>query len=191
MLRKPKYNLIGVSGKARAGKDLFADTLNQVMRDLGYETYQVKKYADPLKNICRILTGSENWETSEDKHEMLDSYGVSKREFMQIIGTECIREKFPNAWLNATLSKYDGSTPWIITDVRFPNEVKAIEDRGGLLIRIESTRWDGGAGNHTSETALDEYPFENIVYNNTSVEDYIEKVTQFAYQDISVAAQVV
>lgn len=41
--------------------------------------------------------------------------------------------------------EYDTKVPvypnWIIPDVRFPNEVKAIEDRGGFVIRINRNRY--------------------------------------------------
>ncbi len=35
---------------------------------------------------------------------------------------------------------------WIITDVRFPNEAKAIKDRGGIVIRVNRDSWKPKAG---------------------------------------------
>lgn len=89
---------------------------------------------------------------------------------------------------------------WIITDCRFPNEAKAIEERGGILIRVERPdrrralcpdcgktereQADGcheafcykGRPQHASETALDNYPFKHTIYNNGTIEELIEKV---------------
>lgn len=85
------------------------------------------------------------------------------REFLQKLGTEAIRNQVhPNAWVNALFADYNkGSqcncivyqesqgcyhcdytgydiipSKWLITDVRFPNEYKAIKDRGGIIIRV-------------------------------------------------------
>lgn len=86
---------------------------------------------------------------------------------------ECIRKEpilYPN---------------WVITDVRFPNEVLPID----LLIRVNrpTTKRVGGTDDepsvigtiqsaHPSETALDTYPFKTIIQNDGSIEDLIEKV---------------
>ena len=35
---------------------------------------------------------------------------------------------------------------WIITDVRFPNEAKAIKDRGGIVIRVDRNSWKPKSG---------------------------------------------
>jgi len=132
----------------------------------------------------------------------------------------------PNIWINALFGDYtkhqryergtetvgltDGETvvdykipnieydypSWIITDVRFPDEVKAIEDRGGVVIRVNRLQEDklaielyaknhpiGGKMletynkfNHPSETALDSHPFEIVVENNGTIQELVEKI---------------
>lgn len=79
------------------------------------------------------------------------------RLLLQIIGTECIRDKVhPNAWVNALFADYKyeihrSEVPtraagfidqhvypnWIITDMRFPNELEAVKSRGGITIRVD------------------------------------------------------
>ena len=81
---------------------------------------------------------------------------LTPRELLQIIGTECIRDKVhPNAWVNALFADYKyeihrSEVPtraagfidqhvypnWIITDMRFPNELEAVKSRGGITIRV-------------------------------------------------------
>ena len=69
---------------------------------------------------------------------------------------------------------------WIITDMRFPNEMQAVKDRGGITIRVSRT------GIHTpkiedlhpSETALDNYEFDYHIDNSDTIEDIIEKVRE-------------
>ena len=71
---------------------------------------------------------------------------------------------------------------WIITDVRFSNEAKAIKEKGGILIRINRPQYlDNGLvirkDEHLSETALDDYDgFDYVIENDGTVQDLIDKV---------------
>ena len=124
----------------------------------------------------------------------------------------------PNIWVNALFANYDkylefciqnelsklkdksmmgGFSPnrssfelpnWIITDVRFPNEVQAIQDRGGIVIRVNRIAGSVLINNdthsvtdhqHPSETALDDCnDFDYVIENDGSIEDLIDKVKQ-------------
>lgn len=66
---------------------------------------------------------------------------------------------------------------WIITDVRMPNEVQAIKDRGGILIKVDKeTEYED---NHISETALDDYDgWDYVIDNNGTLEELIDKVEE-------------
>lgn len=111
---------------------------------------------------------------------------MTPRLLLQLIGTECGRKIIhPNVWVNATMSEYkplftyddeytgdednnsftEGTAyaNWIIPDVRFPNEVQAIKDRDGYVVKI----WDdcvGHTGDHESETSLDHIPNSSYDY---------------------------
>ena len=92
------------------------------------------------------------------------------------------------------LYELDGPLPqpnWIITDVRFSNEVKAIKDRGGIIIRVnkEPFKWfDVDAyevetgkkvervSEHISEKALDNSIPDYTVTNNDTVRELILQV---------------
>ena len=69
---------------------------------------------------------------------------------------------------------------WIITDMRFPNEMEAIVKRGGLTIKVirpvEKSKTT--ARLHPSETALDKATFDYEIINDGSVDDLIAKVRQ-------------
>lgn len=78
---------------------------------------------------------------------------------------------------------------WIITDCRFPNELKAIKDRKGITIRVNRTEYkgirmhykDGSSEDfpvkeHESETALDNSEFDYIINNFKGIEELINKV---------------
>lgn len=81
----------------------------------------------------------------------------------------------------AEVYKHEIISPnWIITDVRFPNELEAIKKRNGIVIRVN--RYDitgqGKLNPHTSETALDDADFDYVLDNYGTVEDLIDEVEE-------------
>jgi len=71
---------------------------------------------------------------------------------------------------------------WVISDVRFPNEAKAIKDRDGILIR--SNRNIESESIHESETALDKYnDWDYIIENNGTIDELIIKVKEILIKE--------
>jgi len=116
---------------------------------------------------------------------------LTPRRILQLLGTEAGREIIhPLIWINALMSEYvakgvptraDSYYPnWIITDLRFKNELKAVKDRGGITIRVErpNERETDASERalHPSETALDNFKFDYVVYNTGTIEDLIKKI---------------
>lgn len=149
--------IIGVSGKIFSGKD----TVGRIIQILDPKNkWEIKKYADPLKDVICILIGCtrEQLESQAFKDSYLSSewdlplkkYTV--RKLLQEVGTDAIRNVIhTNAWVNALFNKYkeyddiqvNSIYPilhkypnWIITDCRFINEAEAIKKRGGVVIRV-------------------------------------------------------
>jgi hypothetical protein len=105
-----------------------------------------------------------------------------------MIGTNALRHHFhPNIWVNALFADYKPTGEfntihdatiypnWIITDVRFPNELKACQDRGAITIRINSER--SPASEHESETALDDAFFDYVITNDGTLEQLVFSVS--------------
>ena len=160
--------------------------------------FKIKKFAGKLKQIASLLTGIpvEKFEDQEfkktnlsDEWSYLQQSGRSKvwlpmtvRDLLQKLGTEAMREGLhTNVWVNALFADYQpiGWEPedvsnWIITDMRFPNELEAVKDRGGITIRV--VRQGTILGTHPSETALDGHTMHYEIINNGTIEDLIEKV---------------
>lgn len=63
---------------------------------------------------------------------------------------------------------------WIITDMRFPNELKAVKNKNGITIRVN--RVNLIENNHPSETSLDSATFDYVIDNNGTIEELIQKV---------------
>lgn len=140
--------LIGIAGPKRSGKDTLAHGLS---RALGLP---VDSFAAPLRKFvadllnCSLATLEE---CKEHPIKWLD--GKTPRQLMQTVGTEWGRDTVhPELWLRALLHRvqYKGA---VISDVRFPNEAKAILERGGIVIRLHREGTGTGDG-HVSEKPL-------------------------------------
>jgi hypothetical protein len=285
-ISKDMINLIGISGKKGSGKDTVGKIIQYLTSKYlaGYtypssmqtfnefiinghrirSDWQIKKFADPLKDIVCILTGctreqledeafknsklpdewsrysvtveipntksetkyystleemkNRDWFRATTQFSPISVYEkvitLTYRDLLQYVGTDLIRNQLhEDVWINAVFSKYkvtlsEGWIPtynnpdnhnfepmaepiypnWIITDVRFPNELKAIEKRGGIIIRvdrhpeykwIDKKEWDyhtKGTIPHPSETALDNHDFKYTINNNGSIDDLIVSV---------------
>jgi hypothetical protein len=195
--------LIGLGYKKQVGKDTAAEMIQQILTEEYVLHVENVKFADKLKDILCLLTGCTRCQLEDDEfknglmsfkwaqwiknEKATNEYNVkgvdivryqilTYREALQKIGTELFRNQFhPDTWVNATMNDYMSDKIWTISDVRFSNEVKAIKDKGGIVINI--VRDTGFEDNHESETALDNYKyFDYIVENNGTKEELREKL---------------
>ena len=150
-------------------------------------------FADNLKAICTELFNIPSecvYGTDEQKNQIQDHLlwenistnrtgKMTAREFMQHFGSEVCRKVYQPIWVESCLNKIkkEQSELAVIADVRFPNEVKAIEDAGGIVVRLTRSIYDD---NHSSEVALDNHPFTNYIDNsNENLDGLMVKVKQF------------
>ena len=130
----------------------------------------------------------EDYKT-ERAHDIVIEYvdEMTPRQMMQLIGTDCFRDVIhPNIWVTSLFADYNENSNWFITDCRFPNEAKAIKDKGGIIIRINrqtSPSLDGKVfvnrlqRTHPSETALDEYTgWDYVISNNGTFKELFIKL---------------
>lgn len=172
--------------------------------------WQIKKFAGKLKTIASLLTGIpvEKFEDQEfKKQQMSPEWNMTYRQFLQNLGTEAMRDGLhTNVWVNALFADYkehpvnvlkhegyhleDVYPNWIITDMRFPNEMEAVEARGGITIRIEREQefsiFNDKAietHSHPSETSLDSATFDYVIDNNSDIQSLIEKVKEILIKE--------
>lgn len=134
---------------------------------------KIYNFADILKqNICMNILGlsyDQCYGSDEKKNELtnlsINDKFVSSREIMQYIGTDIFRKIKSDVWVESTIRQIQKDNPEIaiITDCRFPNEVDAIKNAGGKVIRLNR---DPFHSDHLSECVLDEsnYDWSNFDY---------------------------
>jgi hypothetical protein len=178
-------NLIGLSGKAGAGKSTVAKILVEQHR------YVEVALADAMKRALREwfqftddqLWGPSSARNAPDFRFPRDVGGMlSPREALQALGTEFGRRCYEDVWINYTIRiaecvlspGYNGryrrtiglDQSWglgsnakgvVISDVRFPNEFAKIKSVGKMW-RIDRpvAKLTAGIQNHSSEVSLDE-----------------------------------
>jgi hypothetical protein len=201
--------IIGICGFIGAGKDTAADYL------VGFHGYRRDSFANTLKDAVAAVFGWDRelleGRTPEARawREQRDEWwsnrlgrDITPRWVLQYWGTEVIRQGFHDdiwiAALEARLAKRTDHT--VISDVRFPNEVKAIKAQGGKIIWIQrgpTPHWYGVAeqanrgdtkaqewlrreGIHPSESSWAGTEFDKIVVNNGSIEHLYEQLKNLA-----------
>lgn len=104
-----------------------------------------------------------------------DGTHVTARGILKVFGTDVCRAMFNKCWVNSCLNdvRDSGSELSLILDVRFPDEVEAIQEAGGKVIRLDRVVFPEDS--HESETALDsdKYDWSNF--------DYVLKNSELAW----------
>lgn len=120
---------------------------------------------------------------------------MTYREFLQKLGTEAMRDGLhTNVWVNALFADYKDvyigdwgqgnhmyeKPNWILTDMRFPNEMEAVVERQGITIRVTRPveKSKTTARLHPSETALDKAMFDYEIVNSGSIENLVDMVRE-------------
>ncbi len=155
-------SILGFCGPIGSGKDEAAN----IAAEFGYDKIG---FADHLKATCQFLTGHDYTLRETKDTEVFP--GVTGRRVLEVIGTEAMRTLNPNFWIDKVLEKRDIA----ICDVRFPNEVEAIQKAGGVVIKIirdgcqrtghESDNWEELKSDFTIINDRTLYEFKEEVRN--------------------------
>ena len=196
--------LILISGKMRSGKNTFADMIGDILSpimDVKYDLFakdlkfgvrdDFAKLHQFIKNqyqeIPLELKGYFSWMDVKEENFFEDKTEYS-RLLLQIYGTEIFRNRVDdnwwvkqveNRWLKFSFESGDGV--YIITDVRFPNEIKYFHHYDKVSVRVERENKEGTYNEeHISEKALDDYcDFHYRISNNGSLDDLRKEAEKF------------
>jgi hypothetical protein len=155
--------IIAFSGRKQSGKSTAGDFVSSFVESNGIPvSHKIYSFADPLKqDICMNILGmtqTQCYGSDEDKNTMTDlqwaGEKLTARRAMEVIGTNIFRQIKTQVWVEATINKIlrENMDLAIIVDCRFPNEVDAILDNKGYVIRLDL---DPFHSDSDSEKALD------------------------------------
>ena len=216
--------IIGICGLIGSGKDTIADYLQNIHQ------FRRESFAHTLKDAVSSVFGwdrellegrtkeSRAWREEVDQWwaDRLNMPELTPRWVLQYWGTEVCRKGFnDNIWIASLENKLRKTRDDIvISDCRFPNEIKAIRNAGGLVIRVVrgpepewyslaekvnegSTRYDWRLSKnaleiyriHASETAWIGTEFDAIIDNNADGLDNLYRQVKNLVQDLQDAKE--
>lgn len=137
--------IIGVVGFIGSGKD----TLGKIL--INNHGFEKISFSDTLKTAISAIFGWDRvlleGETEESRkfRETPDPYWSEKfnynftpRKALQIMGTEAGRKVFHDAlWIYSLEKNIQQNKDYVITDVRFANEINFIKEKNGFIVRIK------------------------------------------------------
>ena len=204
--------IIGFVGFIGSGKDTAADYL------VNFHEFRRDSFANTLKDAVsavfgwdRIMLEGRTKEAREWREQVdpwwaarLNMPNLTPRWVLQYWGTEVCRQGFhDDIWIASVENKMRKTADNIvISDVRFPNEIKAIHNAGGKVIRVKrgpEPEWydaaismnKGDVGNmtwalskhkieqlgiHASETAWVGGDIDLVIENNGTIDELYEAI---------------
>jgi hypothetical protein len=204
--------IIGVCGFIGSGKDTVADYL------VNLHHFRRESFANTLKDAVAAVFGwdrtmlegrtkqAREWREQVDPWwaERLSIPHLTPRWILQNWGTNILRTGFhDDIWIASLENKLRNSQDdVVISDCRFPNEIRAIKAAGGLVVRVvrgAEPEWYGAAvshnrgpngnstwalsgrrleqlGVHASETAWVGTKFNAVLDNNGTLDDLYQQI---------------
>jgi hypothetical protein len=169
------------------------DEVEAFLRTVGAESSVPLVYGDQGDKVrifqldtARAMAACPVWTHFVDANRAIqvqeDRTAVTVRRLLQWWGTEYRRAEDPDYWTRAwsrKISQLDlERINVIVDDVRFMNELNAIESHDGLVVKIERPGFDG-ANKHASETSLDDYrAWDRVIVNDGSLDAFKLKVEE-------------
>jgi hypothetical protein len=175
--------IIGLCGPAGSGKDTVRSILERKHGFVGLA------FADPIHEMLKALLATIDMRTYGNyrslKERPVPLIGASYREMAQTLGTEWGRKQIgENFWVaiamhRVRMMKAYGNRRIVISDVRFPNEMRAIREVGGRIWAITRTGVEP-VNDHVSEAmARDAVHFaDRIISNDGTIEDLERAVSE-------------
>lgn len=156
---------------------------SEVAARLESRGFQTVKFADPLKDMLRVLLfdhlgydheTTERYLEGDLKEAIVPELGVTCRHLMRTLGTEWMRKLVcEDGWVRigrkSVARRQVAGVDVVVDDMRFVNEMDALLDLGGECIRIERPGRERTT-DHASEGGLDDIPM-TVLKNDGTLDD--------------------
>ena len=204
--------IIAVVGLIGSGKDTIADYL------VNFHNFRRESFASSLKDAVSNVFGWDRTlvegrtKSARDWREQVDTWWAERlkmphltpRWVLQYWGTDLCRQQFhTDIWIASVENKLRQYTDDIvISDCRFPNEIAAIKNAGGMVIRVKrgpepswyndaavmntgdrnTVEWGNAANRflslnvHASESAWAGSKFDYVIENDSTIDDLYKKI---------------
>lgn len=203
--------IVGIAGRRGSGK-------NTVASALAAEGFMSYSLAQPIKDAVRILFDWGDVHVNGELKEKVDcKYGVSPRYVMQSLGTDWGQDllsrdtRFADTtgrrlWVKRMFDYYDRIVgpggDMVVSDVRFVHEAQAIQDAGGVIIRVWRSEIEPnklemfgrrirhilGSNHpdcHASELEVNQIAADYVIVNDGSVLDVVNEVGKLVDRFVS------
>lgn len=186
MFEYPK--VVGVTGRKGNGKDTLG---NYLVTNYGYKRIA---FADALKDACRCIFGFTEEQLYGSLKETTDEFWqTSPRRVLQFVGTDLFRDHLmeimpwinQNIWVEVVKKKIldewktNPNTRFVITDVRFPNEIDLINQLNGITVRVSRPSINIDTDPHPSEIQIETLPVMHEISNEGTKEELFNNAVQF------------
>lgn len=198
--------IVGLVGFIGSGKDTAADYL------VNFHEFRRESFANTLKDAVSAVFGwdrimlegrtkeAREWREQVDSWwaERLSMPELTPRLMLQLWGTEVCRRGFhDDIWIASLENKLRASRDHVvISDCRFPNEIKAIKAQGGKIVWVQrgeipawynsacranagdllAQQWLKDQNIHASETSWAGNEFDAMIDNNGSIENLYNQI---------------
>jgi len=171
--------LIGLTGRAGAGKSTVADYL------CAQHGFEELSFATPLKQgLCLMLrelgTVLDDFDDPERKRRPIPELGRTPRELLQTLGTEWGREQVSaEIWVRILARRLAALTyapAVVISDVRFENEARWVRDQGGKIWAILRASASAPPAAHRSEIGLLPNLIDKFLMNDGDIDRLYARV---------------
>lgn len=182
--------IIGLCGKAGAGKDAFADRLveahgfvkrgfasplyEEVAQAFGVEVEWLKDRSRKEQPQTQLMLNHCLLSAPEFAYQMLavgvaPTMPLSPRRVLQWWGTEYRRAQSLTYWVDQMRAFCDRHPDVVITDTRFENEAMWVHEQGGIVVQIHRAGLIPVEGEHASAKGLPLNLINYTLHNNQTL----------------------
>tara|TARA_B110000285_G_scaffold61272_1_gene70427 strand:+ start:1270 stop:1854 length:585 start_codon:yes stop_codon:yes gene_type:complete len=127
------YKIIGIAGNAGSGKDTLGENFEKILADQGIKAQRLSFAFELRKSLDEFLikeTGISAFTKDKNEKNLI-------RPLLVCWGTDIMRKLNDNIWIEKIEPSLLNDHVNIITDLRFPNELKWIKENNGFSLLIK------------------------------------------------------